>query len=90
MVEKINLRDVEGNIIDVKTKEVLKNESRKYINNYYRAEGTFVFSFITLMLTIFLWDEISDPLFFMLFTTCLNLILMVYFLFKHLKFKGVF
>lgn len=89
MVEEVKLKDKDGKIIDVETKNVLKTESSKFINNYYRAEGVFTFSLISLLLTIFLWKDISSPLFFMLFSTIFNFILMIFFLFRHLKQKGV-
>lgn len=89
MVEEVKLKDETGKVLGESVKGVLKLENSKYINFYYRAEGTFVFSFFALILAIFFWDNVQDPLWFFIFTTVLNLMLMVFFLFKHLKAKGV-
>jgi len=89
MVEEIKLKDKENNILKKDTKNLLKMENSKFINMYYRAEGVFTFSLIALLLSIFLWDEVSDNLFFMLFSTIFNFLLMLFFLFKHMKLKGV-
>jgi len=86
-MEEVKYKADKNKILDVEVKTVLQQENSKYINMYYRAEGTFVFSLVALLLAIFLWDEISDPLFYFLFTTFLNLLLMVFFLFRHFKAK---
>ena len=89
MVEEIKLKDKENNILKKDIKNLLKRENSKFINMYYRAEGVFTFSLIALLLSIFLWDEVSDNLFFMLFSAIFNFLLMLFFSFKHMKLKGV-
>lgn len=88
-MEEIKLRNEQGKILDSAVKDDLKSEQHKNINMYYRCEGTFVFSFISLLFCIFWWDTISDPLFYFIFTVVLNLLLMVFFLFRHFKEKGL-
>ena len=90
MVEEVKLKNEQGEIVGTEIKGMLKVEGSKYINLYYRAEGTFMFSLIALLLAIFLWDTVQDPLFFFMFTVFFNLLLMLFFLFKHFKQRGVF
>ena len=89
MVEEIKLQDEKNNILDVEVKSILKKENSKFINMYYRTEGTFIFSLVSLIFAIFIWDEISDLYFYFTFTVILNLMLMVFFIFKHLRTKQV-
>ena len=88
MVEKVVIDIDEKENVKNAVNNVLKNDTNKFINLYYRAEGTFVLSLISLLLLIFLWDNIQSPLYFFIFNVVFNLILMMYFLFKHLKVKG--
>ena len=89
MVEEVKIDIDSKEEVTTAVKGILKQDANKYINMYYRAEGTFVFSLMALLFCIFMWDDISDPLFFFTFTVILNILLMMYFLFKHLKQKEV-
>ncbi len=94
MVEKAEFVEVdnkEKTFVD-KTliKGMLKVESSRNMNRYYRAEGGGAFSLMALILCIFMWDEISDPLYFLSFTMIFNFMMMMMFIFRHFKEKGVF
>jgi len=82
MVEEVKFKEKDNKkkLLDNQVKGLLKFESSKYINYYYRAEGTFMFSLVSLILAIWFWDTPKDPLFFFIFTVIFNILLMIIFL----------
>ena len=89
-MEEVKLKDIKQDVMSEQVKQELKKNHSNPMNLYYRSEAVMLFSFISLLLAIFLWDSVTSAIYYFIFSIIFNLFFAVWHLYKHWKQQGVF